>query len=521
MSTTAPPVLPESDGEATPQEPITFAEMFAGIGGFRVGLEKLGMKCVWACEVEGQARATYRENFPDSDGCRLHGDIQVSAATVPAHDMLVGGFPCQPFTRLGKQAGFEHRHGRLFEHILKILKSRQPPMFLLENVPGLLTSPGGAATLDEIVLSLSSCGYHVSWKIIDSSRLLPQLRKRIYIVGFSKKCGVEDSDFSFPSLPSLGRGVSDILCRVDNQDNSKDKSIRRVESTIAACSLSKAQWEKRLALGAPESMFYVKPHLPAPTLTKSYRKAPGKRSGRKFAHQALQKAAKVQKTAEDVNPQGKTRQPFLIGWCNLIPPSFGNGGDSMEDNQCRRPRFYAPRECARLQGFPNSFKIVREFEDPNGPHASLFGNAVSPPIIAAVAGAMLQCLSQAQYKVYKGSDASMPGSGAKVLSPKFRCARLKLMNGVDIALDMLLEAVPQRTLPMLHERIQSIQQTRSVPSCFDGRTNDLSDQAEDEEIVSEYSSQKPVCFRWRDTGLCQYGNACRFLHNTKAGKSGS
>ena len=213
-------------GKSCGTEPTTFVELFAGIGGFRVGLEPLGMRCVWACEIEGQARACYLANFPDTT---LHRDIaERTNSPPPRHDMLVAGFPCQPFTRLGDQKGFEHKHGKLFEHIIAILRSSAPPMFLLENVPGLLTSPGPHSTLNTILSALRQCGYHTSWQILDSSALLPQHRKRIYIVGFSHGSGVGENDFTFPVLPQLTRGVGEILCT-----DARGKLYEDVSSDVA------------------------------------------------------------------------------------------------------------------------------------------------------------------------------------------------------------------------------------------------------------------------------------------------
>ena len=127
---------PEAPG-GTPSAPSTvgrfrYSELFAGVGGFRVALDAVGGKCVWACEIEGQARKCYLENWPAAGGsCPLARDVRDTAgADVPAHDLLTGGFPCQPFSSQGHQAGLEHRLGLLFSEVVRLLRSAKPRMFL-------------------------------------------------------------------------------------------------------------------------------------------------------------------------------------------------------------------------------------------------------------------------------------------------------------------------------------------------------------------------------------------------------
>ena len=517
----------------TPTPAATFVELFAGIGGFRVGLEALGLRCAWACEIEGQARACYRANFPDTPAAVLHGDIAVALAEHPPprdHDLLVGGFPCQPFTRLGSQEGFEHKRGKLFEHILDILREATPPMFLLENVPGLLMSPGGAGTLEAILSDLSNCGYYVSWKILDSSALLPQQRRRIYIVGFAHASGVEAEEFAFPVLPRLRRGVGDILCtdiHGEPYGNADAALEAATAATVRACTLSKAQWDSRLSLGAPANMFYIKPDLPAPTLTKSYRKAPGKKSGRRFAQMAIQKMAKRRRLGEEtrritdraaaetiadsrLSVERKLSKPSrqsLIGWCNLIPrdcEAVMNDGTTSGGSGDGRPRFFTPRECARLQGFPESFKIVpSEHTHPNGPHAALFGNAVSPPVIAVVAGAMLDCLATA--KARRSGGTSGGGASSAPAAVPIGKKGSGITRGINVALNMLLEAVPLRSAPVLRERIQSALNSPDR----DGDSVRIRS-ANDDAVGS--TGDRPVCFRFRDQGACSWGDRCRFSH---------
>ena len=155
--------FPMSD--PTPAPAFTFSELFAGVGGFGVGLRQLGGACVFACEREPQARQTFRLNFPPRDVPAFAKDVtEVDAATdVPPHDLLTAGFPCQPFSRLGQQPGFQapKGHGTLFAHIVRIVRAVRPRMLLLENVPGLATTPGGGEELRVIVGELDGAGYDV------------------------------------------------------------------------------------------------------------------------------------------------------------------------------------------------------------------------------------------------------------------------------------------------------------------------------------------------------------------------
>ena len=173
---------------------IRFIDLFAGLGGLRVGLEQaaklqgLESRCVFTSEIKKHAIDTYSHNFP---GEEIHGDItQISEAEIPDFDILLAGFPCQPFSSAGKGLGFTDTRGTLFFDIERILAAKKPDMFILENVEGLVTHDrenlqnSTGRTLETILMKLSELGYKVSWRVFDASQYgLPQKRKRIYIVG--------------------------------------------------------------------------------------------------------------------------------------------------------------------------------------------------------------------------------------------------------------------------------------------------------------------------------------------------
>ena len=171
---------------------IRFVDLFCGIGGFHIGVTNaatslgLGAECVFASDIDPYARRAYEENF----GLRPAGDITViSEDNIPEHDLLCAGFPCQPFSVFGKMRGFEDTRGTLFFEIVRILKARQPAMFILENVKQLTTHHRGE-TLAVILEALDQLGYYRDYRVLDARDFgLPQKRERVIITGRLKSLG--------------------------------------------------------------------------------------------------------------------------------------------------------------------------------------------------------------------------------------------------------------------------------------------------------------------------------------------
>ncbi len=175
---------------------FTFIDLFAGIGGTRLGFEGAGGECVFTSEWDVHAQKTYEANFGD----RPHGDItKIPSSDIPDFDVLLAGFPCQPFSSIGKRQGFMHEtQGTLFYDVARIIKDKKPRAFLLENVPGLLTHDSGN-TYEVIEKTLKELGYSVDHKVLNSAEFgVPQQRKRIYIVGFRKDIVGNDFTFEYP-----------------------------------------------------------------------------------------------------------------------------------------------------------------------------------------------------------------------------------------------------------------------------------------------------------------------------------
>jgi DNA (cytosine-5)-methyltransferase 1 len=183
-----------------------FIDLFAGIGGLRIGLTRAGGTCVYSCELDRFARQTYEANFGSCEGWDIR---QVDPADIPDHDLLAGGFPCQPFSiagvskklSLGRRHGFaEERSGNLFFEIVRILKAKRPRAVLLENVKNLRTHDHGR-TFAVIVAQLEALGYSVESKVIDARHWVPQHRERTFIVGLHRD-QYAGARFDFPSPPS-------------------------------------------------------------------------------------------------------------------------------------------------------------------------------------------------------------------------------------------------------------------------------------------------------------------------------
>ena len=158
---------------------MKFFDLFAGIGGFRVGLEAHGHECVGSCEIDKYARKIYGKNFghePEYKDVR-----EIDTKELPEFDILCAGFPCQSFSIVGNRMGFEDKRGNLFFEIIRLAKEKRTPVLLLENVKGLLSHEKGE-TFRIMLQTLDECGYDVSWQLLNSRYFVPQSRERLYII---------------------------------------------------------------------------------------------------------------------------------------------------------------------------------------------------------------------------------------------------------------------------------------------------------------------------------------------------
>lgn len=215
---------------------LRFVDLFAGIGGIRIPFDELGHRCVFSSEWDKAACDTYEANF----GERPHGDItKIDAKDIPAHDLLLAGFPCQAFSIMGKMQGFADTRGTMFFEIERILAHHKPSYLLLENVKQLTTHDRGQ-TFKVILSRLSSLGYHVKWKVLNALNFgLPQKRERVIIVGFRDERDFFNFSFDFqPQKYSL----ENIL----EPDEDVDKSLFASEQIV----------RKRLESTKDKTLFY-------------------------------------------------------------------------------------------------------------------------------------------------------------------------------------------------------------------------------------------------------------------------
>lgn len=216
---------------------LRFIDLFAGIGGIRLGLERAGAKCVFSSEWDAKAAQTYTAYFGDEPA----GDItKLEVSAIPDHDILAGGFPCQAFSIIGEMKGFGDTRGTLFFEIERILRAKQPKAFLLENVRNLVSHDRGR-TFKVILEHLKLLEYHVHWRVLNALHYnLPQKRERVIIVGFK-----ENYPFEWPRHQPLRRTLEDILEpdeSVSRKHFASEKVRLSVESRLVGKKIPPMPW---------------------------------------------------------------------------------------------------------------------------------------------------------------------------------------------------------------------------------------------------------------------------------------
>lgn len=333
-------------------EPLfKFIDLFAGIGGMRKAFESIGGKCVFTCEWDAACRKTYQANF-DCDH-PVEGDIRdVELDDIPDYDVLVAGFPCQPFSiagvskknSLGKPHGFHcDTQGTLFFDVARMIEYHKPKAFLLENVKNLLSHDKGR-TFKIIMRTLEEeLGYNVEYRVIDARNWVPQHRERIFLVGFRKDVG-----FSFDTFtnPDVNPKMDSILHTEDGSEQPEAPYTTEKKGEVAAkYTLSDRLWDY------------------------------------------------LQRYAEKHRAKGNG---FGFGLCGpdnvartLSARYYKDGSEILIKQESKNPRRLTPRECARLMGFdnPNDSPFVIAVSDTQ--MYKQFGNSVVVPVVEAVAYHML------------------------------------------------------------------------------------------------------------------------------------
>lgn len=309
-----------------PKKPeFKFIDLFAGIGGIRLAYQNLGGKCVFTSEWDSYSKKTYEANF----GKVPFGDItKIKETEIPDHDILLAGFPCQPFSiagvskknALGRKHGFlDETQGTLFFDIARILKHKRPKTFMLENVKNLISHDKGN-TFKVIQNTLKELNYSIYFKVLDGKYFVPQHRERIIIVGFDNDYFQGKENFKFPEMGDVKFALKDILLpEVDPKYTLSDKLWNYLQE-------------------------YAKKH-----------KAKGNGFGFGLA---------------DLNGISRT----------MSARYYKDGAEILIPQEGKNPRRLVPRECARLQGFPDEFVIPVS----DNQAYKQFGNSVVSPLMQAV-----------------------------------------------------------------------------------------------------------------------------------------
>ena len=338
-----------------------FIDLFAGIGGLRIGFEAIGGVCVFTSEWNKFSQETYRANFPDDDH-EIAGDItQFDEADVPEHDVLLAGFPCQPFSiagvskknALGRAHGFaDETQGTLFFDVVRILRHHQPRAFLLENVKNLLSHDKGN-TMRVILHALDELGYEVDYRVIDAQNWLPQHRERIFISGFRRDI---PTNFTMEDV-EVPRGRRHVLSDILHPEDGSD--VAEPPFTVG----QSARVSDKYTL-TPKLWGYLQRYA-----------AKHKAAGNGFGF-GLRGPSDVART--------------------LSARYYKDGSEILIEQGDGIPRRLTPRECARLMGFDRAGSN-RPWVIPVSDTQAYrqFGNAVAAPVATAVASAMAPWLTNA------------------------------------------------------------------------------------------------------------------------------
>ena len=321
----------------TPNRPkFTFIDLFAGIGGFRLALQKLQGECVFSSEWDKMAQRTYYANFGEIP----FGDITKGETKkwIPEKfDVLCGGFPCQPFSiagvskknSLGRKHGFDdERQGNLFFHIVEIIEKHRPKAFFLENVKNLISHDKGN-TFKVIKETLLGLGYSFHWKVLNGKHFVPQHRERTFMIGFDSNIYSHKEKFEFPELPSAKRKIKDIL----------------EEEVEPKYTLTNHLWKYLQE--------YAQKH---------------KEKGNGFGYGL-------------VSLDGISR--------TMSARYYKDGSEILIPQNGHNPRRLSIRECARLQGYPDHF-IIDAVSMNQG--YKQFGNSVVVPLIEAIGENLIDTL---------------------------------------------------------------------------------------------------------------------------------
>jgi DNA (cytosine-5)-methyltransferase 1 len=336
-----------------PQPDFTFIDLFAGIGGMRRGFETIGGQCVFTSEWDEYSQRTYRANFHDDH--HIAGDItKVEVNSIPEHDVLLAGFPCQPFSiagvskknSLGRAHGFEDKtQGTLFFDVLRIIKHHRPAAFLLENVKNLKSHNKGD-TFETIKGALEAEGYHLSIRVIDGKGYVPQHRERIFIIGFKEESGFDLEKLMF-SDPARGPLLGSIL-HDEHEEPEGDYTLPAQQNGTNVASLVNRKYTL-----SDKLWNYLQAYA-----------AKHKAAGNGFGF--------------GLNGPNDTARTLSARY-------YKDGSEILIEQEGNNPRRLTPRECARLMGYDISRKPEMIIPVSDTRAYQQFGNSVVVPVLEEIA----------------------------------------------------------------------------------------------------------------------------------------
>ena len=357
---------------------LTFMDFFSGIGGFRLGLERAGFKCVGYCDCDNYANKLYKSFFDTSEELFFDDIRKIKTEELPNFDILCAGFPCQSFSIAGKRRGFNDTRGTMFFEVARILKDKRPRYFILENVKGLLNHDRGK-TFQTILKILSDFGYQTQWQLLNSKFFgVPQNRERVYIVGcYGKECAGKIFPITGGDSENIVKnGLKQVAETVGNSQGSRIYTPDGIGSCLVANAgsgktglyfINKPRFDKYKESDIVETL-KVGGDTPLMKI----------RNGTK-------KGYDIATTGDGINlayPNSKTRRGRVGKGCSQTLDTNCNMG-TIDGYKIRR---LTPLECFRLQGFPDEMvEIAKQLEIADTHLYKMAGNAVTVNVVEAVA----------------------------------------------------------------------------------------------------------------------------------------
>ncbi|MBD5128952.1 MAG: DNA (cytosine-5-)-methyltransferase [Ruminococcaceae bacterium] len=373
---------------------IKFFDCFAGIGGFRSGLENAGgFECVGFCEIDKYAAAAYKAMY-DTKGEDFYGDItKINTENLKDFDLLVGGFPCQPFSNAGRRLSFADPRGTLFFELARILEAKRPRYFIFENVPGLLSAQEGYC-FAKIIDTLCELGYSVCWRVLDSKNFgVRQSRRRVFIVGyFGERSPLEILAFGTQYKKDLrmliNGGSQGSRVYLTSGDAVTQCSRGRFDARRPCRALATAS-QRRVAGsggGGGKTGLYLIDQNPNPQITDNARCITARQDSGVSNHRGEHSAVLVEEPQPIINPFKETT------WQNgrrIKAPGEPMFTITVTDRHgivhCGRIRRLMPIECWRLQGFTDEqFHKVEALGMSDAQLYKQAGNAVTTKVIEAI-----------------------------------------------------------------------------------------------------------------------------------------